>query len=264
MSFDPEMVRICFIGFMAPFLFTISVVWVRLHLMGYHSISPWHVLLYWFGVEGQVPLSERLAATINLGFLSVMTCLVLPLLGWLLERSTAAVEIEPPRRRLQLAMHAFLMAAPSNRQPVDTGGEESDAKQCAICLEPFYPGEACQVMPCCHVFHSACLDDRWLQEHHCCPVCRHDLQAPWQQDEDQLRHAQLVATIRRRRFVFFMSLFIALLTLWAFITWGVSRSIALIIARHMVDPEGPGDVPVPQQLPRQPSVVTQDDTRVIF
>ena len=42
---------------------------------------------------------------------------------------------------------------------------------CAICLEPYEPGERLRTLPCVHSFHAACVD-RWLGISGLCPECR--------------------------------------------------------------------------------------------
>lgn len=46
---------------------------------------------------------------------------------------------------------------------------------CIICFQEFEKGRVREVlcMPCSHVFHADCIA-MWLQNGHCCPVCRYD------------------------------------------------------------------------------------------
>ncbi|XP_010509679.1 PREDICTED: E3 ubiquitin-protein ligase ATL9-like [Camelina sativa] len=47
--------------------------------------------------------------------------------------------------------------------------------ECAVCLCEFEDDETLRMMPpCCHVFHTDCVDV-WLSDHSTCPLCRADL-----------------------------------------------------------------------------------------
>lgn len=44
--------------------------------------------------------------------------------------------------------------------------------QCAICFDPFLPGETVRMLPACtHEYHARCIDP-WLRKRTTCPVCR--------------------------------------------------------------------------------------------
>ena len=60
-------------------------------------------------------------------------------------------------------------AAALLRQPV-TMASAAHA-DCTICMCPI--GAAATALPCCHSFHTACID-RWLTSSNTCPICRAD------------------------------------------------------------------------------------------
>lgn len=63
----------------------------------------------------------------------------------------------------------------SSSSSSNTGGGESASEQsCSICMEQYARGDEVKTLPCLHCFHAACVD-RWLREHHTCPVCKHSL-----------------------------------------------------------------------------------------
>ncbi|CAM9463183.1 unnamed protein product [Chrysoparadoxa australica] len=45
---------------------------------------------------------------------------------------------------------------------------------CSICIEELEEGVDTEVLPCSHVFHSACIN-QWFQSNSVCPNCKHDL-----------------------------------------------------------------------------------------
>ena len=51
---------------------------------------------------------------------------------------------------------------------------KTNAYRCAICLSNFEIGEKVSALPCCHTYHTECLD-KWLVEHLKCPVCNFNL-----------------------------------------------------------------------------------------
>ncbi|CAK9039786.1 unnamed protein product [Durusdinium trenchii] len=61
-------------------------------------------------------------------------------------------------------------------------GEEGNNSTCAICLSEFTEGEAAQLLPCGHVFHTDCVTS-WLQVSRSCPMRCPDLILPVPPDE---------------------------------------------------------------------------------
>ncbi|KAK3206796.1 hypothetical protein Dsin_020842 [Dipteronia sinensis] len=50
--------------------------------------------------------------------------------------------------------------------------DETNCRDCAICLDEFSDGEECRVGSTCkHIFHKYCID-RWLLKNTQCPLCR--------------------------------------------------------------------------------------------
>ncbi|KAI9199154.1 hypothetical protein LWI28_028373 [Acer negundo] len=50
--------------------------------------------------------------------------------------------------------------------------EETNCRECAICLDEFNEGEECKVGSTCkHIFQKYCID-RWLLKNTQCPLCR--------------------------------------------------------------------------------------------
>jgi len=43
--------------------------------------------------------------------------------------------------------------------------------ECSVCMDAFKLGEVVKKLPCCHMFHTPCIEP-WLQLHNTCPVCR--------------------------------------------------------------------------------------------
>lgn len=51
---------------------------------------------------------------------------------------------------------------------------QSLSKECIICQELYQQGDILLKLPCCHLYHQACLF-RWLSNAHTCPLCRLEL-----------------------------------------------------------------------------------------
>lgn len=50
--------------------------------------------------------------------------------------------------------------------------QDSDSKNCPICLSEYEAGEKMKTLPCLHTFHSTCID-HWLKEgSDSCPICK--------------------------------------------------------------------------------------------
>ena len=49
-----------------------------------------------------------------------------------------------------------------------------DEPRCVICLSDFEIGEKVSALPCCHTFHTKCLDD-WINRKQKCPVCKYEV-----------------------------------------------------------------------------------------
>jgi hypothetical protein len=50
------------------------------------------------------------------------------------------------------------------------------SKDCIICHEEFEEGNVVLKLPCAHAYHEACVM-AWLESHHTCPMCRHEMPA---------------------------------------------------------------------------------------
>ena len=48
---------------------------------------------------------------------------------------------------------------------------ETNTTRCTICMDDFNTGDSMEVLPCDHMFHSACIE-QWLTKNCVCPVCR--------------------------------------------------------------------------------------------
>lgn len=56
---------------------------------------------------------------------------------------------------------------------------ESDPNICGVCHEEFRITTSHRILPCNHMFHTACIDE-WLQTSNAtCPMCRHDIRDPF-------------------------------------------------------------------------------------
>ena len=51
---------------------------------------------------------------------------------------------------------------------------KNNSWNCLICLSNYQIGEKVSALPCCHTFHTKCLD-KWLVMHLRCPVCNFKL-----------------------------------------------------------------------------------------
>jgi len=76
-----------------------------------------------------------------------------------------------------LPTHVFTEQKPRSPPPAaaaaatpETGSDDAE-KECAICKEEFKTGDMLKLLPCCHRFHAACID-QWLRQKRLCPICR--------------------------------------------------------------------------------------------
>jgi len=49
-----------------------------------------------------------------------------------------------------------------------------DEPACVICLSDFEIGQKVSALPCCHTFHTKCIDD-WIKRKQKCPVCKFEI-----------------------------------------------------------------------------------------
>jgi len=67
------------------------------------------------------------------------------------------------------------------------GVEDAEGEECIICQEEYQEGEEVTVLPCKHEFHVTCVVP-WLEKHHTCPTCRHELDQEGP-PQHEVRHA---------------------------------------------------------------------------
>eukprot|EP00812_Abedinium_dasypus_P010545 NODE_4157_length_704_cov_289.967643.p1 GENE.NODE_4157_length_704_cov_289.967643~~NODE_4157_length_704_cov_289.967643.p1 ORF type:complete len:152 (+),score=29.44 NODE_4157_length_704_cov_289.967643:65-457(+) len=101
----------------------------------------------------------------------------------------------PPQLAQQLQQHQQRQPRGLNPHAIETGTVETtfttedatrvtgqpELQQCTVCLEAFKPGDALRILPCLHRYHCVCID-RWLKTSPQCPVCKHNLCQPPQQE----------------------------------------------------------------------------------
>ncbi|KAF9289763.1 hypothetical protein BGZ68_008727 [Mortierella alpina] len=77
------------------------------------------------------------------------------------------------------------------------GGDPEEAT-CAICLGDYRPDETIRLLPCQHHFHLECVD-QWLLTDKSCPLCKHDIDKPLENERSvqASKRFQAVSTTRR-------------------------------------------------------------------
>ncbi|KAF9986989.1 hypothetical protein BGZ75_001174 [Mortierella antarctica] len=77
-------------------------------------------------------------------------------------------------------------------------GDDPEEATCAICLGDYRPDETIRLLPCQHHFHLECVD-QWLLTDKSCPLCKHDIDKPL--ENERTMHAskrfQVIDTTRR-------------------------------------------------------------------
>jgi hypothetical protein len=62
---------------------------------------------------------------------------------------------------------------PSYRFGTSAKRSDTDQTLCVVCMCDFDSHQVLRVLPCCHEFHSRCID-KWLKTNRTCPICRAD------------------------------------------------------------------------------------------
>jgi hypothetical protein len=71
------------------------------------------------------------------------------------------------------------------------------SKECIICQEIYQTGDIILKLPCCHLYHQACLF-RWLSTAHTCPLCRLELPTEPKQSNSLSRDEANLSEEQRR------------------------------------------------------------------
>jgi len=58
----------------------------------------------------------------------------------------------------------------------DNNINNSDKRNCSICLAPYDVGDSIRTIPCLHYFHQDCIDT-WLKSNSACPICKYSCNA---------------------------------------------------------------------------------------
>jgi len=86
-----------------------------------------------------------------------------------------------PRRRAATAPPPSLPRPHLSPSPVESDGafvaRVAPPGACAVCLEDMRVGDSCRALPCCHIFHNACVS-QWIRNSKVCPTCRAPASAP--------------------------------------------------------------------------------------
>lgn len=96
--------------------------------------------------------------------------------------------------------------APASRTAVEampavTVSGDHVPSECAVCKEDFQLDEVARQMPCQHMYHSHCILP-WLELHNSCPLCRFQMPAVGDVDDQsrQREQSRLAGRNRNRRF----------------------------------------------------------------
>ncbi|PON57440.1 43kDa postsynaptic protein [Parasponia andersonii] len=90
-------------------------------------------------------------------------------------------DIERVMRESEAEAAAVFRVAPAAKASVEAleklGYDEVVSVEmltCVVCLEELNGRSQLTRMPCSHLFHGECIE-KWLQNHHSCPICRFEL-----------------------------------------------------------------------------------------
>ena len=76
-------------------------------------------------------------------------------------------------------------------ESVRSNDSRNDNQLCSICRCNIESGQICRTIDHCgHRFHQECID-LWLSNHNTCPMCRHDLTSPLENDDTELTQEDL-------------------------------------------------------------------------
>ena len=74
-----------------------------------------------------------------------------------------------------------------------------DEPRCVICLSDFEIGEKVSALPCCHSFHTKCLDD-WIKRNPKCPVCKFEVTRKFLLGEDFIKeHLKKIEEMKKEK-----------------------------------------------------------------
>ncbi|XP_052793055.1 E3 ubiquitin-protein ligase RNF130-like isoform X1 [Mya arenaria] len=126
--------------------------------------------------ESQNPsqLSNTSVLFVSISFIVLIIISLAWLVFYYIQRCRYTNAKERLSRRLANAAKKAIAKIPQRSVKIGDKELDSDADQCAVCIEPYKVCDVIRVLPCKHVFHKSCVDP-WLLDQRSCPMCKMDI-----------------------------------------------------------------------------------------
>ncbi|KAL4230585.1 F-BAR and double SH3 domains protein 2 [Mactra antiquata] len=124
--------------------------------------------------ENNGQLNNTSVLFVSISFIVLIIISLAWLVFYYIQRCRYTNAKERLSRRLANAAKKAIAKIPQRSIKIGDKELDTEADQCAVCIESYKWNDVIRVLPCKHIFHKSCVDP-WLLDQRSCPMCKMDI-----------------------------------------------------------------------------------------